>query len=180
MDNFWKDAAPEKESNYIDANSVQICTVTSVEYNEQYNRLNFVFTNDKEQTGKGSFSMSDSAMPFVRSFIISMAIKGGVEESLKTAVPDGALGTGQSLVDKVAPVLVGTKVAVLFGGKQSKGNWYAEAQLFGSLAEPTPEGVAVLEAKRLTKQNDPKFMKGEEVKGEEVKVADTPVEEIKF
>lgn len=162
--------AEEKASNYIAANSVNICTVSEVTYHEQWNRINFVLTTDKGQAGKGSFSLSDNTFGYVLALVASIANKSGRGAEMTKVFPGGKCDgcSREEWVTKVASVINGAKVAMLFGGRQYKGNWYAELQLFGSIAPATEDGVQSLETKRAALQNNAKFMVKEEVPSTEV------------
>jgi len=162
--------AEELVSKYIDANSVHISTVKEVQFMEQYNRLNFVLENDKEQTGKGSFSLSEKAFSYVLALVASIANKSGNGSKMAAAFPNGKCEgcSREEWVNKVSSVIQGAKAAFLFGGRQSKGNWYAELQLFGSVGEPTEKGVELLETRRAKLQEDDRFMKKEVVPSTEV------------
>lgn len=176
MEDFkFEGQATDTGSKFIDANSVAICEVTEFTYNEQYNLMNVVFTNEAGQTGKGGFGLSEKALPYVLTLMASGASKAGRVAEMQAAFPQGKVPEDmQTFVDKLSGVLTGAKLAVLFGGKQSKGVWYSNVPLFGAFAEPTEEGVKALETKRLTLQKDAKFMKAEEV------VDVTPQADIKF
>ena len=119
--------------------------------------------NDKEQTGKADFSLSDNAFKFALTYVASLANKAGVGSKMAQEFPNGKCeGCEKSeWVAKVGNAITGAKVSMLFGGKQNNGKWYAQAHLFGGVSTANEAGVAELEVKRQALQTNEKFMVAE-------------------
>lgn len=162
---FQFEGQAENLSKYITANSVNIVKINAVEYVEQFNRLSIHVETEKGQTGKADFSLSDNAFKYTLTYVASIATKTGLADRMYQEFPEGKCqGCSRAeWVRKVANVITGSKVSMLFGGRQSNGKWYAQAYLFGGVEIANEEGVKKLEEYRQSLQENERFMSAEKV-----------------
>jgi hypothetical protein len=160
---FQFEGQAETVSKYISANSVNTVKIVSVDYNSQFNRVTLNVATEKGQTGKADFSLSDNAFKYTLAYVASIATKTGLADRMYEEFPEGKCQgcTREEWCNKVANVITGSKVNMLFGGRQSNGKWYAQAYLFGGVESATEEGFKKLEEYRQSLQENERFMSAE-------------------
>lgn len=150
MDNRFNSAGKKAEETpkYFNRGDVSICTIEKIEIG-QYDRLEVTVKNDVETEGRGQFPMSEKGFPHTERLFIKMADILKVRE-----VMDGrtaTLDSNEGYAALMSELFVGKQFAFMFGANQSwkwdedKGDHvsreYSSIYLFGSVAEPTDEGV---------------------------------------